>query len=369
MTTTFARDDLASALPLLLKATDRRSRVPILAHVWVRAGADSAVIYATDMETAATAHIAASGTGGNYVLPARALLAFVKSCPKGATIDVTAGETIANLACGGATATLPTLSVDDFPRPGFPAKSVDFTMPAADLARLFSQVQHAVSTEGARYYLCGALLQCWEASLRAVALDGHQLAVTDVALPAGLAGNPFADGIVPTAAVTLILSALGKAKGDVTVSVADTRIRVSLGNIEIASKLIDGTFPEYERVIPRENANVLTADAGEITAAASAFIAGSTERGVPMAFDLVPGDGCAVSASKGNGAVSAHRLNGITRYAGKAMRLGLQARYVRAALGPLSGEVQIAVRDPKSPVVITSAANPGYLAVVMPICI
>lgn len=380
MQVTIAREAFLPALTLAVKASDTRGTIPILAHVHLSVADGVATIVGTNMEVAGKTCVPAEGANGVCVLPGKPLLAFIKSLAKGSMVQISADGDNAEVSCGDLSANLAVMSPDDFPAFTLSSDPVEFTMSAADLARMFRHVRPSISTEATRYYLNGAFLECCDddgRAIRAVATDGHRLTRSEAPMPAGLELNSFTaklnrkDGgvIVPTSGVVLVLDMLGKApQGDVTVSVAAHRISVHYGNRAVISKLVDGKFPEYRRVIPSGNENLLTTNAADLAAAAKGVadaVSKDTMRAVKLELDS--GCDCMISASDTSGSKSRRKLNGITRYEGEPLEVGFQARYVRDLMGVISGTVRIAFDRPSSPAVITCESEPGYLSVLMPI--
>jgi DNA polymerase-3 subunit beta len=371
------REAILAPLTLGSKVTDtRRYGIPILGCVMLSADAGWMDMTTTDMEVAVKSSIKTLIVEpGACVLPIMPLIAFVKALPKGAAVSIKLAEDglHADLESGYRTATMTTMPLVDYPGVMPPKTEVEFKIDAAELHRILRQVRPAISTEETRYYLNGICLFAekgdGEERLRAVATDGHRLMMADTALPDGLkVGALGKDGtIVPLVAVGLILEMLGKKPtGLVTFRHCGTRIGVRYGSQLLMSNLIDGTFPEYQRVIPRHNSNVMTTNAADcasiVTGIANAV---SKEHSRPVKFSL--GTEVMVSARNADsGAFSQSKLNGITSYAGDDMEIGFQARYVRDLLAVVDGTVHFACGDASAPAVITSDAEPRWLAVLMP---
>lgn len=378
---TTTREAILPALTLGAKASDTRSVVPILGCVLLSAEAGWMDLTTTDIETAAKSSIKCLIVEeGVAVLPIKGLAAFVKALPRGAAVSIktAADGKTANLESGDRTASLDTMEVADFPGVAMGHLPVDFKMPAAELHRLFRKVRPAISTEVTRYYLNGIYLTAIETEagdvLRAVATDGHKLMLADTPLPSpldakalrGKSETPWGI-IVPTLAVSLIMDLIGKQPtGNVHIRCSDVRISVRQGPQIVVSKTIDGTFPEYDRVIPRSGTNILTTDATNcasvVTAAAKAV---SKDKSQPAKFTLAEDD-VNVSAYNADGARSASKLNGITRYAGDPMEIGFQSGYVGQILGVVDGPVHFAFSNNEAPVLITADNEPSWLAVLMP---
>lgn len=338
---------------------------PILLHVSVSASGGVLTLTGTDGVRATTAMaICGPSDAGAFCLPAKPFLAWVKALPVDTiltlTHDTDAGR--CTLTAPGASWNTATLPTEDFPaiKPG--TFGCTFPIPAAALAGALQLCLPAISTEETRYYLCGAYFH--RGGL--VATDGNRVHLTPMpGVPEDMPGV-----IIPTAAVKAILALAGaKPSGDITLSVSPTRIRAVMpGGVVFRSKTIDGTFPEYERVIPRGHARLLTV--GDTPAFATAILAlgkqVSTDRSHPVLLTLRGDGGWAITA-KGPEGMSATGPSCDTGYQGEALEIGVQARYLAQALAGVTGACCLTFGDAAGPMIVYGAANPdGYRAVVMP---
>lgn len=257
------------------------------------------------------------------------------------------------------TADYPAFACGDYP--------AEFTMSAADLREMFAFVQSAISAEETRYYLNGIYLSTVDAAdrskakLRAVTTDGHRMMVCERDLPFGAAGMD--NVIVPRATVDDVLALLGNNDGEVTVSISSTRFRVAIGKAVVTTKTIDGTFPEYERVIP-VGVDATTLDRSSLANAAKAALAlNGKDYGKACKLDIGP-DGCALSAvSVERGSVS-NPVN--VTAGGTTLAIGFNAKYLQDIINAMSGNLDIRSSDPGCPIKVYDTADTRHFAVLMP---
>ena len=335
--------NLTQALTLATKSSDTRNRVPILGCVLV----DANGVSATDMETDIAVRVPVPGwEGPARPMNAKALLAAVKAA--GANLASVAPNAVT--LTNGATIAVETMDAEDFP----PCTAGDlptvFDMPAAALAGSLIRTAHAESKEETRYYLRGTYLHAHGDTLRAVAIDGHRMVVTDTALPDEAAGMPGV--IVPSAATKLLRVILGKKPdGAVSVRLSGTHIQVVSGPVTLTSKLVDGSFPDYLRVIPRDPTPRMAVAAADFRAAVKIVTAGA-DKGATVAI----GDGalrCGANRIPISGAEGVPEVR-------------FDSRYLLDMLEHAGSTVAMAQTDPKDPAVFADPADMSWLEVLMP---
>jgi len=297
MKLTIDRATLFRALAHVQSVVERRNTIPILSNVLIQAGEESVTLTATDMDLTIVEGVAAAvGTVGATTAPAHTLYDIVRKLPDGAEVELATSGELGQLVlkCGRSTFSLATLPMEDFPssNPGdFP-----FGLQGEELRQLIDRTRFAISTEETRYYLNGIYLHATKVDdvdlLRAVATDGHRLARFETALPEG--GQDMPAVILPRKAVAEVRKLIEEHDGPVEVSLSESRARFSFDSTVLTSKLIDGTFPDYERVIPSGNDVSLTVDCKALresvdrvatisTERARAVMQALIERGVPPA--------------------------------------------------------------------------------------
>ena len=251
---------------------------------------------------------------------------------------------------------------EDFPAAAAGDLPYSFEVSAKDLFRLVEKTRFAISTEETRYYLNGIYLHTVDGKLRAVATDGHRLARVDMPLPSGADGMPGI--IVPRKTVTELLKLLEAGEESVKIAVSDTKIRFDLGNVTLTSKLIDGTFPDYGRVIPSENNKSMEVDGKLFASAVDRVSTISTDRSRAVKLDLDEGKVTLAVNNPDSG--SAPEELGID-YKGDALEIGFNARYLLDITQQLDGPTaHFELSDSGSPTVVRDGDDPEALYVLMP---
>src|SRR5271156_956447 len=294
MKVTVERTELLRSLGHVHRVVERRNTIPILANVLLHADRTKLSLKATDLDVEVTDTIAAEvGPGGSTTVPAHMFFDIVRKLPEGAQIVLESSGDRAALAirAGRSRFTLQTLPESDFPDLAPGEMTHKFTLKAADLKRLIDKTQFAISTEETRYYLNGIYLHAAGSAkaptLRAVATDGHRLAQVDLPLPKGATGMPGV--IVPRKGVGEVLRLIEDNEAEVAIELWQGKIRFTIGNVVLTSKLIDGTFPDYGRVIPQNNDKELIVDKKDFEAAVDRVSTISSERGRAVKLALSAG--------------------------------------------------------------------------------
>jgi DNA polymerase-3 subunit beta len=281
-------------------------------------------------------------------------------------LESSSDRAVLAIRAGRSRFTLQTLPESDFPDLTAGDMTHKFSLAAADLKRLIDKTQFAISTEETRYYLNGIYLHAAgsgkSATLRAVATDGHRLAQTDLPLPAGAAGMPGI--IVPRKTVTEVQRLIEDSQAEVAVELSSTKIRFSIGTVVLTSKLIDGTFPDYGRVIPTGNDKELTVDKKDFEAAVDRVSTVSSERGRAVKLSLLGGK-LVLSVTNPDSGSATEELE--VEYDGDPLDIGFNSRYLLDIAAQLDGEVAVLrLADPGSPTLIQDKDAKGALYVLMP---
>jgi DNA polymerase-3 subunit beta len=249
------RATLLRSLAHVQSVVERRNTIPILANVLMEAGDGSLRLTATDMDLAIVESVAAEiAQGGATTAPAHTLYDIVRKLPEGAQVEFAADGDLSQLRlrAGRSTFSLSCLPTADFPLGDGGEFTTEFELSAEELRGLIDRTRFAVSTEETRYYLNGIYFHAFEGdgakTMRAVATDGHRLARVEMPLPSGAEGMPAI--IVPRKAVNELRKLIDETTDPVTVSLSETRARFAFDTVVLTTKLIDGTFPDYDRVIP-----------------------------------------------------------------------------------------------------------------------
>ncbi|GGK24489.1 DNA polymerase III subunit beta [Salinarimonas ramus] len=369
MKVTVERASLLKALGHVHRVVERRSTIPILSNVLVRVDAEGLGLKATDLDMEVTETIKADVVQpGSTTIPAHVIYDIVRKLPDGAQISLEAtgeaGQMV--LRSGRSKFTLQTLPETDFPDLAAGEMSVSFAVKPGDLHKLIEKTQFAISTEETRYYLNGIYFHTIESEgetvLRAVATDGHRLARAQMPAPEGAAGMPGI--IVPRKAVAEILKLVEEGGELIRVELSPAKIRVSFDSVILTSKLIDGTFPDYQRVIPAGNDKSLVVDRDLFAKAVDRVSTISSERG--RAVKLAIGDGrVTLSVNNPDSGSATEEIE--VEYEASPLDIGFNARYLLDITSQLDGDTALfKLADPGSPTLIQDKEGAPALYVLMP---
>jgi len=305
---------------------------------------------------------------GGVTANAHMLYDIVRKLPDGAQLELEQGvdEARVTLFAGRSQFTLQALPQEDFPDLAAGDITHSFSVQAADLSRLIDKTRFAISTEETRYYLNGIYLHEVEsgniAILRGVATDGHRLAQIELPLPAGAAGMPGI--IVPRKAVLEVHKLLEDAQTEVEISLSDTKIRFAFGGIVLTSKLIDGTFPDYERVIPQGNENALEVDSSLFASAVDRVSTISSERGRAVKL-LIEKDKVVLSVNNPDSGSATEEV--AASFDGEDLEIGFNASYLLDITSQLeSSNARFLLADSASPAIVRDNNDSSALYVLMP---
>ncbi len=365
------RAALLKALAHIQSVAEKRNLIPILANVLITVKDGALSLTATDMEIAVVEQVpATSSRDGSTTAPAGTLYEIVRKLPDGAVIELdhAGGESQLALRAGRYATSLVALPTDDFPSMTAGALPHRFHLSGLTLRGLIDRTRFAISTEETRYYLNGIYLHAAESEgspvLRAVATDGHRLARVEEPLPDGAGGMPGV--IVPRKTVAELRKLLDEESGDVEVGLSDTRIQFTAGVVTLTSKLIDGTFPEYERVIPRDNDKILRVGKKDFSDAVARVAAISSERSRPVKLSLAR-DLLVLSAASPEQGTASEELDGErVSYDAGPLEIGFQARYLNDITDQITERVEFLFSDGSAPTVVRDGADSAALYVLMP---
>ncbi len=369
MKLTVERAALLASLGHVQSVVERRNTIPILSNVQLATEDSQLSLTATDLDLAVVTTLAAEvGQGGATTTPAHTLYDIVRKLPDGAQVELSHGEHEGQLAlkAGRSEFFLPCLPKEDFPVVAEDELPVTFSIDAAALRRLIEKSRFAISTEEARYYLNGIFVHAVEESgvalLRAVATDGHRLSRVDTPLPDGAADMPGV--IVPRKAVTEIAKLIEHSDGAVEIALSDTKIRFVLSETVLTTKLIDGTFPDYGRVIPAENDKTMEVDGKSLTDAVDRVSTISTEKSRAVKLALEPAK-LVLSSTSSDNASASEELS--VAYDGEPMEIGFNSRYLLDVTSQIEGNsVRLNLADSVSPTIIEDTGDASVLYVLMP---
>jgi len=355
------RDAFFRSLQMVHNVVEPRQTMPILANVLVEAEGDAMRLTATDLEVGVRVNLPARvSTPGAVTISERKLLEIVKELPPAPLAMKVQENAWVALRCAGAAYKLVGLAPEDFPQVA-PGRDVTWiTVDGKMLREMLEQTMFAISHDESRYALNGVLLVLNEREMRLVATDGHRLALAvRVApeLPSGMSG------IVPRKAVQEIARIVGSGE-DVQVAVSENQFMLRMPNVLLIARLIEGTFPNYEQVVPRAHPHRVVLSRSSVSSALRRVSVLSEERTKPVKFMLSPGLLKLAAYSPDYGEAEEQME---VQYAGEEITIGFNSRYVLEALGAQESEqIILEIKDGLSPGVIKSFEDGGSLCVIMP---
>ena len=366
MKATIERAILLKALSHIQSVVERRNTIPILSNVLIEASEGGLRLMATDLDLQVVETIEAQvETPGATTVAAHTLFDIARKMAEGSQVQLTAAEGKMQVVAGRARFNLQTLPREDFPVIAEGELPTRFDLPAETLKQIIDKTRFAISTEETRYYLNGIFLHVSDDAtpvLKAAATDGHRLARVTVARPEGAEGMP--DVIIPRKCVGELRKLLDEVDGSVEVSLSPTKIRFGLGTAILTSKLIDGTFPDYSRVIPTGNDKLLKIDPRSFEDGVDrvATIASEKTRAVKMTLDR---DKITLSVTSPENGTAAEEVSG--DYTALPFDIGFNARYLLDILGQIDGDtVEVHLADAAAPTLIRENEHAPALYVLMP---
>ena len=367
MKATIERATLLKSLGHVQSVVERRTTIPILSNVLIEATGDGSLrLMATDLDLQIVEVVAAAvDQPGAITVSAHTLFDIARKLPEGSQVQLSAAEGKMLVVAGRARFNLQTLPKDDFPMIAEGELPTKFELPAETLKQIIDKTRFAISTEETRYYLNGIFLHVSDDAqpvLKAAATDGHRLARVTVPRPEGATGMP--DVIVPRKCVAELRKLLDEVDGTVAVSLSPSKVRFDLGTAVLTSKLIDGTFPDYSRVIPTANDKLLKLDPKSFMQGVDrvATIASEKTRAVKMSVEK---DKITLSVTSPENGTAAEEVSG--DYSSEGFDIGFNARYLLDILGQIEGDtVEVHLADAASPTLIRENDKAPALYVLMP---
>ena len=367
MKATVERATLLKCLAHVQSVVERRNTIPILSNVLIEAGDDGLRLMATDLDLQVVETIAATvAQAGATTVSAHTLFDIARKLPEGAQVELAVANEKMTIVAGRARFSLATLKRDDFPVIAETDLPTVFSLPAATLRQIIDSTRFAISTEETRYYLNGIFLHVVDGTspkLRAVATDGHRLARIELDRPEGAAGMP--DVIVPRKCVGEIRKLLDEVDGEVEVSLSASKIRFKLGTATLTSKLIDGTFPDYSRVIPTGNDKLLKIDVKSLAEGVDRVAAIATTEKTRAVKIALGRDKVTLSVTSPENGTAAEEVP--ADYTSPEFEVGFNYRYLLDILGQVgSDQVDIHLNDAAAPTLIREKDDSAALYVLMP---
>ncbi|TIL49183.1 DNA polymerase III subunit beta [Mesorhizobium sp.] len=363
------RSYLLKSLNHVHRVVERRNTIPILSNVLLSAEGATLEMKATDLDLEVTeATPAKVERGGATTVPAHLLYDIVRKLADGAEVMLKTDEdgNAMTVTSGRSNFRLQCLPQSDFPELSAGSFSHIFRLDSVALKGLIEKTQFAISTEETRYYLNGIYLHTHDADgklkLRSVATDGHRLARAEIDAPAGSEGMPGI--IIPRKTVSELQKLVDDPDIAVTTELSDTKIRFTIGSVVLTSKLIDGTFPDYQRVIPTGNDKKLIIDRQSFAAAVDRVSTISSERGRAVKLSIGEGQVTLAVNNPDSGSATEELA---ADYSSDAIEIGFNAKYLLDVAAQLTGtEAKFMLADAGSPTLIHDMADETTLYVLMP---
>jgi DNA polymerase-3 subunit beta len=354
---------LRTVMARLAGIVEQRTTIPILGHVLIRVGADGVTFTATDMDLALTTRAAVGVEGeGGATASAITLHDIARRLPDNNLARVAADGSSLRIEAGRARLKLLSLPPDEFPEFSTGNLPYRFHLEALELRRLLDSTSFAVSTEETRHYLGGVYLHASGEELRAVATDNHRLALARAALPDGAAGMPGI--IVPRKTVAVLQGLLKDAAGEAQIALSEVKIMFAIGEAVLTSKVIDATYPDYERVIPANNDRIVEVDRAAFVEAVDlvATISGGKTRIVKFTVDA---NCLTVSTSDAAGAEGSQEID--CHFAGEPIVTGFNAQYVVEIAKHIGGKtVRLEFERAGALAIMRDPENPSTLFIAVP---
>ncbi|AXQ27169.1 DNA polymerase III subunit beta [Solimonas sp. K1W22B-7] len=357
------RNELLAALSAVIGVVERRQTLPVLSNFLMETREDELIVTGTDLEIELEARARVQNLApGRATLPARKLFDICRGLPEGAEISLDVAGDKATLKSGRSRYSLSCLKADEFPAMGRLAEGRELTISRRAMRTLIERTQFAMAQQDVRYYLNGLLLEVTPKRVRCVATDGHRLAMSEATLDTGFKEN--LQVIVPRKAVMELTRLLDPSEENVTLKIAAGQIQVDVDVVRMTSKLIDGRFPDYERVIPDSGDKKLQADRELVkrALARTAILSNEKFRGVRLNLD---GSKLVLNTHNPEHEEAEEDLE--VSYQGSALEIGFNVNYLLDALGALSGEQFVMeLKNSDSSGLIHAADDASSKYVVMP---
>jgi DNA polymerase-3 subunit beta len=362
MKLTASRETLLKPLQAVIGVVERRQTMPILANVLLVAKGGQVAVTATDLEVelVASADVEVDAPG-EVTVPGRKLLDICRALPEGASVSIAVSGEKLSVKSGRSRFSLMTLPAAEFPVIDDINAGKSLAVSKATLSRLLEKTHFSMAQQDVRYYLNGLLLETGNKRLRAVATDGHRLALCEVEVDDDK--MPEQQVIVPRKGVLELQRLLG-GDGALNIELGSNHIRIQLDGIRFTSKLIDGRFPEYERVVPRDTGNHFSANRESFRSALqrTAILSNEKYRGLRL---VIKSKGLVLQAHNPEQEEAEEEIE--IKYEGDDIEIGFNVNYLLDALGAIeSDEVSLSVVDGNSSCLLREPGNDSCKYVVMP---
>jgi len=361
-----SRDTLLKSLNLVAGVVERRQTLPILANVLIVLEDDRLALTGTDLEVELVGRVqlTEAGANGEVTLPARKLADICKSLPEGSEIEFNIADNKATVKSGRSRFTLSTLPASEFPNVEDSIGTHNLTLKQGQLKRLIDRTAFAMAQQDVRYYLNGMLWELDSQRLRVVATDGHRLAMCTLPEKVDVKGEGDTQIIIPRKGVLELARLLLDEEADISIVLGSNHIRAVTDDFTFTSKLVDGKFPDYQRVLPRSPDKIVLGSRLDLRQAftRTAILSNEKYRGVRLklaknSLDIVANNPEQEEAEE---TVSVD-------FSGSSLEIGFNVSYLLDVLGVLSGEqIKLSLADPNSSALLEESEEGDSLYVVMP---
>ncbi len=363
MKTIIKREDLLGPLQQVIGAVERRQTLPILGNVLMKSSGGDLSLTATDLEIEMVSRVTADGSEEfQTTIPARKLLDISKALPDGSTINFNIEDNRVSLTSGRSRFTLASLPATDFPGLDEIEEQQRFSIAQQDLKSLFDKTSFAMAQQDVRYYLNGILMEIGPSQIKLVATDGHRLALSEVEMETGVEAERQI--IIPRKAVLELARLLESGDAQADCILSPNHFRLETGTLVFTTKLIDGKFPDYQRVIPVDGNKIMEVERDTLKQAMSriAILSNEKYRGIRLAFS--PGN-LSIQANNPDQEEAEEEIQ--VDYDEAELEIGFNVTYLIDVLNVLDSErVQVKLKDANSSCIINDSKDQSSLYVVMP---
>ena len=362
---TIPRESLLKPLQLVTGVVERRQTLPVLANLLIQADAEGLSLTGTDLEVEMIAHCSVPvEQPGEITIPARKLADIWRALPDGADVSVSVEGERATIKSGRSRFTLATLPAADFPKVENADADVVVTLPQKQIGKLIDQVSFAMAQQDVRVFLNGMLLEVGDNSIRAVATDGHRLAMASKPCETSGPAEGVKQAIVPRKAVVEMGRLLDEEEEDLSIQLGSNHLKVTKGGVTLTTKLVDGQFPDYEKVVPKDASRVLHGDRNTLKEGfhRASILSNEKYRGVRLAISP---DSLTIQANNPEQEEAEETV--AVQFSGVQLEIGFNVSYLLDVLSALDSEqVQMSVSDANSSALLESADDSDAVYVVMP---
>ena len=362
---TIPREVLLKPLQLVTGVVERRQTLPVLANLLIKADDSGLSLTGTDLEVEMVARCSVPvEQAGEVTIPARKLADIWRALPDGAEVSVTVEGERATIKSGRSRFTLATLPAGDFPKVESGDSDIAISLPQSNIRKLIDQVSFAMAQQDVRVFLNGMLLEVVGASVRAVATDGHRLAMASTACETSGSVDTPKQAIVPRKAVVEMGRLLDEEAESLSIQFGANHLKVTTGPVTMTTKLVDGQFPDYEKVVPKDASRVLSGDRETLKQGfqRASILSNEKYRGVRL---NISSESLTIQANNPEQEEAEETVP--VQFSGDQLEIGFNVSYLLDVLSVVDSDgVQISVSDANSSALLESSDDDGAVYVVMP---